>query len=167
MGIKSVENIYFTVDIPRGYPPDIRQAIAQEIVDFIVERTHKGKDKYGDKFTPGYSAVYANSLEGRIGGKVKGATPNLDLSGEMLNSLRLLEGKSKATKLAIGYLRSDEVAGRVEGNVIGSYGGAPDKKKARDFLGINPDDLKNILNKYPLEDLELAMERAEALNEGT
>ena len=132
--------------------PKQRQAIALEVIDFIVERSKKGYDKNGKKFIPasGYSASYANSQDFKNAGKSKGKI-NLTLSGEMLNSIEHL--KDKAGEITIGFDKSDdELNGKAEGNILGSYGGDPNPKKARDFLGIQEKDLNKILKNYVSDD---------------
>jgi len=134
------------VPIPRRFGPTERQAIAQEVIDFIVERTKSGKNIKGGAF-PGYSASYKGSLDFKIAGK--GGTVDLTLSGEMLDSIQLLAHKSG--EIEVGFDRSDkELNGKAEGNQTGSYGtGKAKKSKARPFLGITGKDLKVILDKYP------------------
>ncbi len=128
------------IDIPEGYPPEVREAIAQEIVDFIVNRTASGRDKDGDKFVK-YDKEYADE-KGVSRSKV-----DLVQTGDMLNALSVL--KVGTTSITIGYEKGDEINGQVEGNRLGSYGGDPDPSRARDFLGISNVDLKKILKKYP------------------
>lgn len=116
-----------------------------EVIDFIVNRTEKGIDKNGEKF-PKYSASYVNSNDFKNAGKSKGKV-NLTLSKEMLNSIELLSEKSG--ELVVGFDKGDkELNGKAEGNIVGSYGGEPDPKKARDFLGIADKDLDRIVKRY-------------------
>jgi len=141
----------FIAKIPEGYNEDERTAIAQEIIDYIAKRTSEGIDAKGKEF-PKYSKSYQNSLDYKNAGKKPGMTPDLVLSGDMLAAMRLLDNQSTARKLAIGYLASDPEAGRVEGNVRGTYGASKGSKaKARNFLGISEDELGKILSKYPLD----------------
>lgn len=134
------------VNIPKGYTPVERVAIANAIVEFSIKRSKSGKDVNGDPF-PKYTKEYINSKNFDIAGKSK-ASVNLSLTGEMLNEQDLLSHKNGS--LLIGYESGDEINGKVEGNRIGSYGkkGAnPDD--ARDFLGISSNDLDKILSKFP------------------
>lgn len=132
--------------IPKGFGPLERQAIAQDVIDFIINRSrNKGLDKNNERFKP-YSQSYKESLNFKIAGK--SSKVDLTLSGEMLDELRLINQKSG--ELVVGYDKGNqELNGKVEGNRLGTYGtGRPDSKKARDFLGIHPDDLRKILDKY-------------------
>jgi hypothetical protein len=168
MGIKSEKNIYFTVPVSRKYSSEERKAIAQDIVDFVVNRTKKGVDKNGAPLpafsgknkTGKYSTGYANSVDFRAAGKSPSKL-NLMLSGDMLAAMRELKNKSTSTLLAIGYSKSDPEAGRVEGNVLGTYGQSKPVTKGRDFLGISQKDLQKILKQYPLDDEEKRTERTE------
>lgn len=139
-----------TIQIPKDLKPKQRQAIALEVIDFIVERSKSGKDKNGKAF-PKYSAGYANSQDFKNAGKSKGKV-NLTLSSEMLNSIELL--KDKAGELVIGFDKSDdELNGKAEGNILGTYGkDTPNPSKARDFLGIQEKDLNKILKNYVSDD---------------
>lgn len=138
-----------TIDVDEKYTELERKAIATEIIDFIVERTQKGKDKDNNKFKP-YSKSYKESLDFKIAGK--GKTVDLTLTEEMLNELKLI--KTTKGKIEIGFDgRRNKLNGKVEGNRLGTYG----QKKAtvkggRDFLGIHKDDLEDITDKYPVED---------------
>ena len=137
-----------TIKIRKGYNKEQREVIAQEIIDFIVERTESGFDKRNEPF-PSYSESYKNSKKFRIGGKSAGRV-NLTLSSEMLNSLKVLRHSNG--EVIVGFDRTDNRNNDVaEGNIKGSYGkkiGDPDK--ARDFLGIKSSDKASIQDKYPL-----------------
>ena len=147
------------IPIPGGYTPQEREAIALEVVEFIRERSQKGRDKDNKSFV-GYSERYRNSLDFKIAGK--SGKVDLTLSGDMLAALDVLKTSSRG--LTIGYEAGDSINGRVEGNRIGSYGGKPNSKRARDFLGISKDDLSKILRKYP-QDSEQSLARADKILE--
>lgn len=136
----------FEVDVDVSYTDAERRELAREIIDFIVSRTRdKNLDKDNRSF-PGYSKDYINSLEFKLAGKSR-SDIDLTLSGDMLDSIKLLS--SRAGKLVIGFDRGTE-NDKAEGNRIGSYGksfGNP--TKARDFLGIHPEDLSKILEANP------------------
>ena len=116
------------------------EVIAEEILNFIVERTKKGKGMDGSSF-PSYSTEYKNSLEFKIGGKTNKV--NLTLSGEMLDSIEII--KAENGKISYGYSESNEMMGRAEGNITGSYGKPQgNSSKARRFLDISPKELAKI-----------------------
>jgi len=132
---------YFEIDIPKEYGPDERRAIAAEIIDEIIKRTESGLDANGDKFQK-YSKEYA---------KEKGQS-NVDLtfSGDMLAQIELLQERSG--KLRIGIDPGYEGIGKVEGNVLGTYGNNSPVTKPRNFLGITENELKRITKNYPVDD---------------
>lgn len=147
MSVKA-KNVQTWVKIPAQYTEEERKAIALEILNFIRERSAQGVDVNGSSFK-GYSKEYMKSLDFKNAGK--GRTPNLQLSGDMLAAIKLLD--SERGRIKIGYDTSDSEAGRAEGNQIGSYGQpSGDKSKARPFIGINPKHLKKILEAFPLND---------------
>ena len=150
------------IKIPKAYKPAERKAIAREVVDFIIERSKAGKDKNNKAF-PAYSDSYAQSEAFKDFGKSK-AKVNVTLTGEMIESLDRLSDSNG--EIIIGYEKGDdELNGKVEGNITGSYGGKKARKeKARDFMGISSGDLKRILEKYPVknkQDRELRVEAIE------
>lgn len=138
----------FTIELSKEYSDSERELIADEIIEFIKTRTEKGKDKNNESF-PKYSDKYRESLDFKNAGKSKKV--NLKLSGDMLDSIELLNN-FKNGKIQIGFEAGTDENARAEGNILGSYGGDPDKEKARDFLGIDEADLKKILKKYPVKD---------------
>ena len=136
------------IKIPKNYNAQERVALAIEVIDQIQERTSKGKDKKGENFT-GYSKGYTGSFDFKLAGK--GKKVNLELSGEMMSALTLLNHASGS--ITVGYSKDDEFNNaKAEGNIKGTYGqkkAIPGKK--RDFLGISKDELKEITDKYPTE----------------
>lgn len=155
-----------TIKIPKAYKKSERESIAQEVIDFIVDRTLNQKlDRRGNKFTPGYSKEYANSPEGKAGGKKKGATPNLWLSGDMLTDLDLK--RSSPGEITIGYKSGTESNAKADGNIRGTYGKQRgSKSKSRDYLGIQKTDLTDILQEYPLEQTKKFEKTQELREEG-
>lgn len=141
----------FKVDIPKAYGPVERESIAQDIIDFIVDRTLNGKDKKNKAFRPGYSEGYANTREGQLAGKRKGKTPNLKLTGDMLDALGDYISH-RAGELIIGFENGTEENAKADGNVRGTYGHSNSVTTGRDFMGIASKDLKSILADYPLGD---------------
>jgi len=123
-----------------------------EVIDFIVDRSKKGKDKDNKSF-PGYSQSYVKSQDFKNAGKSKNKV-NLTLSSEMLNSIELL--KHKPGEIVVGFDKSDEdLNNKAEGNILGTYGkDTPNPKKARDFLGIAKKDLNKILSNYDTDETD-------------
>jgi hypothetical protein len=150
----------FEVKVSKKYENSELRAIGQEVIDYIVKRTQQGLDK-SNKSLPGYSKSYMKSLDFKIAGKSKNV--DLTLSGDMLSLLQVL--KIEEGKIVIGYKSGDKINGRVEGNVLGTYGqSSPIKGKKRDFLGIKTSDLRGeILSNYPLSDREESLARADQI----
>ncbi|MEM5807980.1 MAG: hypothetical protein QW818_02505 [Candidatus Aenigmatarchaeota archaeon] len=147
----------FDLKIPKSLGSAERQAIAEDVIDFIIERTRSGFDVNWKRF-PSYSKDYKKSLDFKLAGK-KSKPVNLTLSGELLDSIKVLD--NKPGKITIGFDRNDnELNAKAEGNQLGTYGNLePIPGKARKFLGIAEEDFKKILKKYQTSDgLEKAKE---------
>ena len=137
----------FTVKVSKKYSADERLAIGLEVIDRILERTGRGQDKNNNPF-PGYSESYKKSLDFKLAGK--SGRVNLELSGEMLNSIEVLD-IDKDGEITIGIDAADDFNNaKAEGNIKGSYGGSPSASKARDFMGISRKDLKAITSNFPI-----------------
>lgn len=125
----------FIIDIPVEFDEVERQKIAELSVQRIVARTDVGIDKTGKRFSP-YSASYVNSLDFKIAGKNRNEV-NLQLTGDMINSLQILE--SKPGKIILGYNE-----GTIE-NDKAAWAAASDNGPSRKFLGLKPEELELIL----------------------
>jgi hypothetical protein len=141
--------------LPKTLKPKERKQIAEVIINHIINRSAAGLDRNDKKF-PKYTKSYA---------EIKGvgvSEVDLILSGEMLEAIELVNDGSGF--ITIGYKNpSDELAGKVEGNRIGSYGGEPNPKRARDFLGIDSATLGTLIDSYQ-DDLDLGSVTDEELN---
>lgn len=132
------------ISIPDHLKPSQRQMLAEEIIDYIVERSAAGKDKDGKRFK-NYSKNYAD-MKGVDQDEV-----DLVLSGDMMEELQVLV--HKRGEIIIGYEKGADINAKVEGNITGSYGQPePNKKKARNFLGISKADLARILEDEEYEE---------------
>jgi len=133
------------IDIPLPKTANIdREAIADAIIETIVERTQqKSINKDGRKF-PGYSKAYRESLDFELAGKTEKV--NLTMTGDMLAALEPLAIKSN--KLTIGFDPESEENDKAEGNITGSYGGDPQPKRARNFMGLPAKALAKIIAEY-------------------
>lgn len=76
------------LNIPRDLSSGERQLVARRVIEFIQDRTDKGRGVGGGKF-PSYSDEYADSLEFKIAGK-RQSLPNLQQSGDTIHSIKLL-----------------------------------------------------------------------------
>ena len=145
-----------TIKIDNRYNKQERQAIAQDIINTIIERTQSGKDKKGVSMG-GYSPSYKKSLDFKIGGKSNKV--NLTLTSEMLESMQLI--RDRAGSVTIGYdSKNKKLNGKVEGNRKGTYGNKTPVTKPRDYLGISQNLLqKEVLTHYPLTSAKKRLER--------
>lgn len=129
--------------IPKTFKPKERVKIAEVVIDHIINRSVAGLDKNNKKF-PAYSKKYADRKNVGV------SDVDLILSGEMLESIQLLNHKSG--EIIIGFDKTDkELNGKAEGNILGSYGREPNKKKARDFLGMPKDELEILFDSFESE----------------
>lgn len=133
----------FSIELPE-YSFAEREAIALEVIDRIVERTKAGKDKNGNAFAP-YSKDYKESENFKIAGKSNKV--NLELSGDMLDGLEIIENRDG--RVVIGYGTHNSEGGKAEGNILGTYGQEKQVGPKRDFLGIQEKELDAILDRYP------------------
>ena len=147
-----------SIKIPFTQPikPKERVKIADALLTHIVGRTMAGLDRDNNKFAK-YTKKYANEKGVGV------SDVDLLLSGEMLSELQVL--KVDANGVEIGYKGSKDLIGKVEGNILGTYGQTePIPGKARDFLGILPDDVEVIIDSYIDEDLkDLSEEELDAI----
>ncbi|HEV8043814.1 MAG TPA: hypothetical protein VGP38_01455, partial [Rubrobacter sp.] len=138
------------IEIPDHFKPADREAIAKDIVEFIRERSEDGVGvrRRGSGFVnaqfPAYSTSYKESLDFKIAGK--SSHVDLTLSGDMLIALDVLSHKRGS--VVVGYAAGSEENARAEGNILGSYGGSPNPRKARNFLGITDADLRSIIARH-------------------
>ena len=136
----ALKNIQTKFSLPREFDEEQRAIAARLIIDAIQANTSMGKNRYGGTFHS-YSPEYKKSLEFKNAGK--SSLPNLQLTGDMLASLELVS--SKPGEITIGYKAGDSLAGQVEGNQIGSYGGTPSAALARPFIGLPQSQLDLII----------------------
>lgn len=137
-----------SINLPKNLGPSEREAIAQEIIDFMIERSQSGLDKDGNPF-PKYTKQYAKEKGVSIG------DVDLTLSSEMLNNIELLS--SYPGKIIVGFERGSNENAKADGNIRGTYGrDSEDPSKARDFLGISDSDLETILSKYTNDEQSIA-----------
>jgi hypothetical protein len=143
------------VPLPTPLKPKEREKIADAILTHIVGRTMAGLDKENKKFAK-YSKDYAE-FKG-----VSRSDVDLILSGEMLTELKVL--KTSPDFIEIGYSGSKELVGKVEGNILGTYGQPePIPGKARDFLGIDESDVDVLIDAYEEEDFNLTEEEVDKI----
>lgn len=126
-----------------GLSSDEKEQVADLIIERIVNRTDKGKDKNNIPFVK-YSPAYKESLDFKNAGKSKNGPVNLQLSGDMLAAIKIIGITSRSA--TIGFEAGTPENGKAEGNIKGTYGqSSPIVGKARDFLGISDEELLNII----------------------
>ena len=134
--------------IPKTIKPRDRELLGEAVVEFIRSRTLEGKDKNNRKFAK-YSKAYAE----RKG--VSRDSVDLMFSGDMLDGIKLLNHKSG--EITVGFDKDDELNGRAEGNIKGTYGQSVPVTKPRDFLGITKGDLEGLTSGLDdIEDVQLS-----------
>lgn len=135
------------IELPEGLTPGERAQIGERIVELIRERTAEGVGiRSGRRYSfPGYSKSYIESEAFKAAGKSPNRV-NLRLSEEMLSELRVLS--TTPTSVLVGFDNGTDANAKAEGNQIGSYGGSPNPRKARAFLGITQAELKSILGEF-------------------
>lgn len=148
---------YVDIAIPRDIGPADREALADEIIDFIRERTSSGLDKNNREFG-GYSEAYIKSANFRIAGKSKSEV-NLTLSGDMMGDIDLLSHRKG--NLRIGFQRGSESNAKADGNIKGTYGQEKQVGPKRDFLGITKGDLNALVNIFDFQEREISKQARE------
>lgn len=123
--------------------PNFRNQFTKRVIDQIVIRTNEGIDRHNKSF-PKYSKSYIESDTFKIYGKSP-AEVNLELSGEMLSSLKGVEKMQEIIIELIGQNNKDKAHGHIHG--IKRRNGT---RAVRDFLGL-PDE---ILDDIMLETIE-------------
>lgn len=118
--------------------PEFKQLFGIRLVDRIVNRTRDENLDKNNKPFPAYSSSYKKSLVFSIYGKSNDV--DLTLTGAMLASLDY-----EYTKQLIIIGVSPDEEGKAEGHIDGSYGGKPNSKRRRDFLGVKESEVKNLM----------------------
>jgi hypothetical protein len=116
----------------------LKNAIAQEIIDVIKERTDAGKSVNGTNLKKPYSKAYSESLDFDVYGKSKSEV-NMKLTGTMLDTMDVLSDAGNSVK--IGW-SGDEQAAKAYNHNTG------DTVPKRPFFGINQSELNKIKSKY-------------------
>jgi hypothetical protein len=127
------------LDIPDGLDELQATELGDAYIEYIYQRTTKDNvDKSGKPF-PGYSPKYKESLDFKNMGK--SSSVNLELSGDMLAELKILQ--IKGGRLQIGYENGSDENAKADGNIRGTYGkSTPNPSMARDFLGFEGKELE-------------------------
>jgi hypothetical protein len=134
-----------TVSVPTDWDPEERHFFGDMLVEYVRQRTEKGKGPGGASF-PSYSKEYADSLDFKIAGKSKSKV-DLTLSGDMLGAMDVLS--TKRGKITYGFENGTEENAKADGNIRGTYGQSkPNSKKARKFLPLTKAELQNLMSQF-------------------
>jgi hypothetical protein len=117
--------------------PQFRRQFSKAVIDRIVERTLTGVDKSGAEFKE-YSSSYKASDTFQIYGK--SSHVNLELTGEMLSSLKGVTKMQEVVIELIGKNNKAKAHGHINGIKSKKYG-----KVKRDFFGLPEEDLDAIM----------------------
>lgn len=140
----SAEHQFVKISL-KGYNPDDFDAIADDIIQYIKDRSDEGVGvkRRGTGFSNYDFPDYTKKYE-----KIKGSSHvDLVLDGDMLDAIQTLDTDEES--VTIGFIDGSDENAKAEGNQIGSYGqpkGNP--KKARRFLGVTKAELQAILAAY-------------------
>ena len=132
-------NIQTTFICPFEYGPEQRELYGEFIMDEIRKRCSQSISADGSRF-PRYSKEYKESEALEIAGK--SSTVNLNLTCDMLASMKIV--RHSVGKIVVGYDKTDELAGQVEGNQTVIRGNNPNIVNPRPFLGL-PDTILKVL----------------------
>jgi hypothetical protein len=140
---KSVE---LEVNLPELFPdqvvPDssrLREAIGQEVIDIIRDRTQKDEKSWTGSSFKKYSDEYADSIEFKADGKSKDE-PNLTASGDMLGLLTVLDSGNPGV-VKVGW-NDDLQSEKAHGHITGAVG------VKRDFFGLNNGEIERLRKKF-------------------
>ena len=127
-----------------------KKMLASEVVEYIRNRTQKGRGKNGNPWARADARKYSK-------GNNKVPPVDLTLTGNMLDAVKLLRTRSDQISIGISINDKDNW-NKAKGNILGSYGGKPNPKKARKFMEFGRRDLRLVLDKVQ-RDLEKEMKR--------
>jgi hypothetical protein len=138
MGLRK-QNTYTAFVNPR-YTQTERNQIARAIINFIIERTKKGKGIGGVPFInaqgqTGYTKNYQKTVEFKIAGKNKKPI-NLSLSGDMLDSIEVIDVNTIG-RIVIGFTSEFENDKSVFM-----------EEKGYKFLGLSTQELNSIVQEF-------------------
>ena len=122
----------------------LKEALAQAILDKILDNSKSGVDRRGVPFKK-YSKAYKKSDDYKAYGKT--SKVNLTLTGDMLGLLNVTE--KKGNTVTLGWEEPDEGL-KAHGHITG--GG---KLPKRDFFGINSKALKDVKDEFDTEIKEI------------
>jgi hypothetical protein len=115
---------------------ELKFAIAQSMVNAIVDRTLSNKDAFGSNFTS-YSKEYINSLEFQAYDKSAGDV-NLKLTGEMLDSIEVASTSGNKVVIRVTPDQAAKAFNHITGDTV----------KKRNFFGITEKEINKIKKEF-------------------
>lgn len=157
--LKETENDFsLTINLREAFGQPVSEDVAlsfgQGVIDTIIDRLDASK-KLGGGRLDSYSDEYAESLIFQANGKSQNK-PNLQLTGEMLSDLDIIE--VTPTRLKIGF-RDDTQRSKAYNHHTG------DTVPARPFLGLEDRELRSLVNRFKPEVEEPVIESFEDIPE--
>jgi len=144
--VSSQTDVSLEINLPELFDgqlvPDssrLREAIGQEVIDIIRERTQDAQRSWTGASFRKYSDEYAESIPFKAEGKDQDE-PNLTQSGDMLGLLTVLDSGDPG-KIKVGWtdtLQSE----KAHGHITGAVG------VKRDFMGLTSGEVSRIRNKF-------------------
>lgn len=124
----------YTAFVDPKYTAAERRRIGLEIISFIVDRTKNGEGIGGKQLKKKYSTSYAKTADFRTAGKSP-KDVNLTLSGDMLDSIEVLETSTGRIKIGFKPGFENDKSVWVE-------------QKGYTFLGLTDKELRQVLSDF-------------------
>lgn len=120
----------------------LREVVGDDIIEIITSRTTSGRGVEGGRVVrfPPYTKKYA-ALVGKSVNQV-----DLEISGDLLNSIEIIESTSKFIDVGILGDQAPKAHGHMTG--FAPYGASKGPGPRRSFLGLTKADLQKIKTKY-------------------
>lgn len=135
--------------------PVLAREMQQAIIDYMQGRVSQGLGFNKQKLKSPYQDSYAESLDFKAAGKSKGNV-NMELSGDMLGSVDVIEERESGARFRIGFTDSSVVP-RAYGHISG-FEGHPEQDKMekyqRIFFGVSEKEFKDEVLPAFEEDLQ-------------
>lgn len=125
----------FGTSLPRD--PKLRDAIAQSIIDKIVNRTQKDNKGWNGKPFTAYSPSYKKSDNFGIFGKSAGNV-NMTLTGDMLGNMDISESNRDYIDISIDESDAPKAFNHVTGDTL----------PTRDFFGLSKSEMREIKSTF-------------------
>ncbi|MDH3324133.1 MAG: hypothetical protein OEL89_00680 [Candidatus Peregrinibacteria bacterium] len=115
---------------------ELKEAITQELINIIIERTSRSKDVNGEKMQ-GYSKSYRQSEDFKLYGKT--SKVDMTMRGDMLEAIDKIKESSET--ITLGF--DDELQRKKAANHNGGF-----TVPQRQFFGVTQDDIDKVKKKF-------------------